>query len=249
MKRFLLAIDMQNDFVEHNGSLYVPNADIAVKNLLKILYSENIFDKIIFTRDAHPYKNISNVECWKKYNGENVNPFTIITYNDIKSKKYIHPFSDKYLKLYTNFLENHSNKKLTLWPTHCIKNTYGYQLQNNIQDYIKDNIDKCVIVDKGTNPKTEHYSIFMAEMPISFDKNTRLNKSLLNTISECDELFICGVATDYCVKESVRVLNDKLPDIMKRTFFIKKCMASISNINIETDEVFHKSIEMGANFI
>lgn len=249
MKKCLLVIDMQNDFVNKDGSLYVPNADIAVDNLIKLLYDKNKFDKIIFTRDAHPLKNISNVNLWKDKEGNTLPPFTVISYNDIIQEKYKTLFSSNFLRKYTKYLEKHSNKKLTLWPQHCIKDTEGYQLHYKLQNFVKNNMDKCVLINKGKSSKTEHYSIFKAEMPLSFDKRTFLNKRLLNTIDQYDEVYICGVATDYCVKESVRIINKYRPNIMKKTIFITNCMASISNIDLNEDEVFKESIKMGAKIV
>jgi nicotinamidase/pyrazinamidase len=80
-----------------------------------------------------------------------------------------------------------------LWPEHCIKNSWGAAL---VADLRKDKIDK--IIYKGTNDAIDSYSAF-------FD-NAKYHATDLNdylTSLKIDELFITGVATEYCVKATV----------------------------------------------
>lgn len=79
----------------------------------------------------------------------------------------------------------------TLWPDHCIQNTFGAEFAvglhiEKIQNEIK----------KADNKKAECYSCF-------FD--CFLNKTPLDDIikkNNIDTLHICGLATDYCVKHT-----------------------------------------------
>ena len=76
------------------------------------------------------------------------------------------------------------------WPNHCIENTFGSELHNNLKP-----INNKIY--KGRNPKYDSYSGF-------FDTNgtpTKLNDLLKS--NDIDTIDIVGLATDYCVKFTV----------------------------------------------
>lgn len=77
----------------------------------------------------------------------------------------------------------------TLWPDHCVEGTSGAELNPHLD---KTGITKVVI--KGNNSEIDSYSGF-------FD-NGRLQKTNLQDILQeygVASLYICGLATDYCV--------------------------------------------------
>ena len=58
----LVIIDFQNDFV--SGSLAVPKADIALKNILSFLQqNRESIEHVYFTVDFHPYRHCSFKRC------------------------------------------------------------------------------------------------------------------------------------------------------------------------------------------
>ena len=80
-----------------------------------------------------------------------------------------------------------------LWPAHCIQGEYGAELSSELQTK---RIAK--IIYKGTDKDIDSYSTF-------FD-NCRKKSTGLSTYlkkQEIDELYLAGLATDYCVKYSV----------------------------------------------
>lgn len=79
-----------------------------------------------------------------------------------------------------------------LWPDHCVQGTFGAELSEKLD---KDGIDH--IVRKGEDAMIDSYSTF-------FD-NGHLKKTDLDDYLHSKgvtELFILGLATDYCVKYS-----------------------------------------------
>ena len=54
----LIVVDMQNDFCDPNGSLYVPGANEIIEPI-KILVTNGNFDLIIFSQDWHPSNHVS----------------------------------------------------------------------------------------------------------------------------------------------------------------------------------------------
>lgn len=77
-----------------------------------------------------------------------------------------------------------------LWPQHCIQGSTGAEFH---QELNQDQFD--AVFTKGEDPQIDSYSAF-------FD-NGHLNKTGLDDFlkkNKVSELFICGLATDYCVK-------------------------------------------------
>jgi nicotinamidase/pyrazinamidase len=73
------------------------------------------------------------------------------------------------------------------WPPHCIQNTEGAKFHYSLK--LPEDV---VIVSKATDPAKEAYSVF---------EGTGLIETLKT--AEIQRLFVGGLTTDYCVKESV----------------------------------------------
>lgn len=79
-----------------------------------------------------------------------------------------------------------------LWPTHCVQNTHGSDFVTNLD---KGHID--LIVHKGTEKNIDSYSTF-------FDNKHLRPTGLEQMLRErgVTDVYIAGLATDYCVKFS-----------------------------------------------
>lgn len=77
-----------------------------------------------------------------------------------------------------------------LWPDHCVQNTRGADFHPGLE--LKQ-INK--IIQKGANSKVDSYSGF-------FENDQKTATELKNYLKEqkVTEVYICGLATDYCVK-------------------------------------------------
>jgi nicotinamidase/pyrazinamidase len=100
-----------------------------------------------------------------------------------------------------SFAANHPGRKVfeqielnglpqTLWPAHCVQNTRGAELAPDLH---RERIAK--IFQKGTDPGIDSYSGF-------FDNGHRRATGLCDWLRghHVNEVFVCGLATDYCVK-------------------------------------------------
>lgn len=148
MKKLLLIIDCQNDFI--NGSLAVPNAEKMIGSLATYLSKswKREYTDFVFTADWHPIKHSS-------------------------------------------FVENGG-----AWPSHCVKFTEGAAIHPSLTSILKVNNINYSILTKGLNEDTEEYSILA---------NEASKKILLEIIEQnkIDQIDICGIAGDFCVKNTV----------------------------------------------
>lgn len=158
MKKALIIVDMQNDFMP-GGPLGVAEADTLAP---LINASMDSVDYVITTQDWHPSNHVSFAAS---HEGKEIGDFVQTEYGD----------------------------EQFLWPAHCVQNTKGADLV--------DDLDESRLthrIYKGESVEVDSYSGF-------FDNNRRKGTGLLELLRdlEVDELFVCGVATDYCVKFTV----------------------------------------------
>jgi nicotinamidase/pyrazinamidase len=79
------------------------------------------------------------------------------------------------------------------WPPHCVQNTSGAEFSAELQIP-----EGSIIVSKGTEKESEQYSTWEGR---DADGNT---ESVLMKKSGIRRIFIAGLATDYCVLNSVK---------------------------------------------
>ncbi|MBC7323552.1 MAG: nicotinamidase [Acetomicrobium sp.] len=72
------------------------------------------------------------------------------------------------------------------WPAHCVQNTRGAEFHHDL--FIP---PSAIVVSKATEPLKEAYSAF---------DGTRLSETLHE--AGIERVFICGLATDVCVKST-----------------------------------------------
>jgi nicotinamidase/pyrazinamidase len=80
-----------------------------------------------------------------------------------------------------------------LWPDHCVQQTEGAEFVDELET---DEFDE--VFRKGDDPRYDSYSGF-------YDNGHKSATGLRAFLEErkIEEVFVCGVATDYCVKYTV----------------------------------------------
>ena len=141
MRKLLVVVDMQNDFID--GSLGTKEAEAIVDNVVKVIGTYDPKD-IFATRDTHP----------------------------------------------ENYLETQEGRNLPV--VHCVKDTYGWQ----IRDEIADAMSEAKIVDKPTFGSTDLADILYA----------RNDKKEI-------EIELVGLCTDICVVSNALLLKAKMPEV------------------------------------
>ncbi len=106
--------------------------------------------------------------------------------------KYIDIFSKKNLPIFFTrdwHPENHISFKDHggIWPSHCAQHTEGAKFHPDL----KIPLDNKFIISKGTLPDFDAYSGFQNTVLDSLLKERGIKR-----------IFVCGVATDFCVKNT-----------------------------------------------
>lgn len=120
----------------------------------------------------------------------------------------------------------HFKKLGGTWPEHCIQDTKGAEFHPDLKAPAD-----AVIVSKGMNPEEDSYSAFQAA-----DSGGRKLPDLLKDAG-INELFIGGIATDYCVRYTaldalkagfkVNVLTDAIKGVDLKPGDSKKAIEEI----------------------
>jgi nicotinamidase/pyrazinamidase len=142
----LLVVDLQNDFADPKGSLYVRGGDEVVPLANReIGRAAAAGAKVVYTQDWHPETT------------------------------------------------PHFAKDGGIWPVHCVRDTWGAQFHPELHV-------EGPVVRKGRGGE-DGYSGFSMRHPISGEATPTELETVLRR-GGVSRLVICGLATDYCVKET-----------------------------------------------
>lgn len=242
MTNALLIIDMQNDFVRENGALSVKGGEKVARKIADFI-RKNVekLDRVLLTMDTHKKDNISFCKFWYDKDRNNIKPFTRITKEGIVNGDFGAYFFKKYLMEYVEDIES-KGKELIAWPEHCVEMTNGWCNCDEIEDTLRECSDvlnnKIYTIFKGINPYTEFYSAFEAEHVIEWDNTTALLTPELDKLMKYDNVYVCGLAADYCVKESVRSMLKYSDNFKDKIIVMEDCTAAIKEMDMNTDEVY-----------
>lgn len=163
----LVVVDVQRDFFDPSGSLYVGGSEELPAKIAAI--ADN-YDAIIFTLDWHPGNHCS--------------------------------FSSEG----------------GIWPSHCVAYTQGAGLADEFSSILAQGDDKVQLFLKGQEQDKEQYGAF---------EDLSEDSVIYSWLSNCDNVDICGIAGDYCVKESTANVLKIVP--ASKVSILTDCVRSIDN--------------------
>ncbi|MCM8801276.1 MAG: bifunctional nicotinamidase/pyrazinamidase [Candidatus Omnitrophica bacterium] len=157
------------------------------------------------------------------------------------------PLINKYIKLFSKnklpiFASRDWHPKKTthfkkfggLWPVHCVQGSKGAQFHPDLK------LPKeTVIISKGMSPQKDSYSAFDGE-----DSSGQPLYNLLK-ILRIKELYVGGLATDYCVKETVL-------EALRKGFKVRLLLDAVKGVNIkkgDSEKAIQEMKTQGAKLI
>ncbi len=145
----LLVVDVQNDFADPKGSLYVRGGERVVPVVNEeIEHALASGATVVYTQDWHPE------------------------------------------------VTSHFQKDGGIWPVHCVAESWGAELHPDLRV-----VPDAPVIRKGADGR-DGYSAFSVRDPRSGDVEATRLESLLRERG-LEAITIAGLATDYCVVETV----------------------------------------------
>ncbi len=252
MKTVLLGIDLQYDFCDLKGALYVNGANEDTSRISELIErNQQSLDHIIMSMDSHQPVHVAHQVYWKNKEGKHPNLFSQILRKDIESGQWIPQYNRDVAIDYLTKLEK-SGGVCTIWPPHCIIGTKGWSVDEKVFDSISrwttETGKSYELVNKGMYQATEHYSLFKAAVEYPDVKATLLNLQLIEKLGEFDRILIVGEAADFCVANSLNDLLTYAPHLSNRIYMLTDCMSYIIPDNPSALKIFEDAKAKGVHF-
>jgi nicotinamidase-related amidase len=241
----LLLVDCQVDFIHTNGALCVPGAVDDTRRTIEWIFANvDKIDAIYASLDTHVPIQIFLPSWWIDKAGNHPNPSTIISNDEVNQGIWRPLYESKWSRNYTATLESQFKKQLMIWPYHTMFGTPGHSLDPALYEAIvyhgAARGTQVTLISKGTNPKTENYSIFEPEVKDPTDPTGGINRVHLQALETYDEVYVAGQAKSHCVLESVISLQNWFsndPIVLAKICLLLKMMSSVYHPNIDFEAI------------
>ncbi|SKC16767.1 nicotinamidase [Dyadobacter psychrophilus] len=253
-KTALLLIDAQFDFCDPKGALFVPGAEMDVERIARLIALEGEkIDCIFVTLDTHKVLDIAHPLFWEDANGNTVAPFTLITAANVKSGKWTPRYERDYVIQYLETLEAEGEFKHFIWPEHCLIGSKGAALDDTIMEALlawthRTGRDYKAVI-KGTNPLTEHFGVFRAQVPVANAPETELDRPFLNDLAAFDQILIAGEARSHCVATSINQILKYAPELAPKLTILTDCSSNVTNFEDIADPIYEEAEQKGMTFL
>ena len=171
----LVVVDVQNDFADPNGSLYVEGGeDVPAATNEQIAAAREAGAFVVYSQDWHPAET------------------------------------------------PHFAAQGGVWPVHCVGGTWGAEFHPDL-----DVADDAEVLRKGTGGE-DGYSVFTVRDPETGEEAATSLERILRERG-IERLVVAGLATDYCVKDTVL-------DARRLGFPVTVVTAAIRAVNLQEDD-------------
>ena len=218
----IFIIDAQNDFIE-GGALAVQGGTKALDNIGKHLLTTE-YGRKIASLDVHNLTNLGFKENWDGPEVNKVIPYQPIPVDLIKSGKIYPKFQYTREQDISNILKQLG---FMCWNQHCVKNTAGCNIYEPLQKTLNQ-LGDVEYVTKGNQDSLDCYSIFHYG-------TGELRKDINLDLGNYKKFVFAGLATDYCVLETIKSVHQLVPD--GEFTLLKDCCAAIRS-GLEVTQIY-----------
>ena len=138
---------------------------------------------------------------------------------------------------------------LCTWTPHCVVNTPGWLLQrdvfNAVHGWEEKNHALSTVLTKGWNLRVEQYSALEAEVPDPKDPSTSLNKTFIQSLVDCDEIPIMGLALNFCVARTMQSIKNFDESLVKKMVLLEDCTVEIAGFEHLTKSLMDEFLPLG----
>ncbi len=248
----LLIIDAQYDFCHPDGALFVPGATDDIQRLSRFIrINVGRLDHITVTLDTHPVHDISHPQFWEDERGDSPRPFTQITLAEVQAGKWKARQHQAEAVQYLTELEAQGQFPHFIWPEHCLQGSRGNALDDTLMaallEWTRLGKDYRAVI-KGTHPLTEHFGIFIAQVPVVNAPETQLNQALINTLNQYDTVYLAGEAQSHCVANSLKQAMDYAPGLATKIVVLTDAMSDVSGLGHLGTPIYEEARRRGIRF-
>ncbi|XWX04878.1 hypothetical protein VZO05_04835 [Aggregatilineales bacterium SYSU G02658] len=238
----LLLIDAQVDFIHPDGALSVPGAVQDTQRTIEWIFRHvEQITTIAASLDSHLPIQIFSPAWWVNRSGEHPMPFTVITHEETASGVWTALYEPDWSREYTRQLEEQTRKQLMIWPYHTLIGTPGHAITPALYEAVAYHASarstQPIFLHKGSEPRTEHYSILEPEVKLP-DQPHAFNREFLNTLATHDLIYIAGQAKSHCVLETINsIMRAGDSDLIGKLRVLTDAMSSVAHPEIDFDKL------------
>jgi nicotinamidase-related amidase len=251
----VLAIDLQVDFTNTDGNLYVGGrsgrGSVDDNDRICRMGYELLprISKWFPTMDTHTKGQIFLTYFWVDDQGNHPAPGTIITEDDVKSGRWKpnpaicndinapYMWLQKYCQHYTKTLGTAGKYALMIWPYHTMLGESGHALNPSFFEMVFfHSVARKVETGfeiKGGKTLTENYSVMRPEVTESHDGIIigELNVRFFEHVLEYDKIWVLGQAGSHCLawtaQDILELIMGKDPALAKKVSIVTDCTSSV----------------------
>lgn len=250
MRRLLILIDCQNDFVSKDGTMYIDGAEESKKNIEAFIRTNmHRLDNIWLSMDLHSPYSINFAQFWGTILGGDLVEDGGIRTSEIGTvwKPVLKDLADTedYNKVISLYKESY--EILPIYPPHCVYGTSGTNIDEGVMSAVMSwssfSKQNFTVMMKGANTLVDELSFLNPVLP----KDAVPDLKTVEQIRSYNEVFVAGYALDYCVKAFFEsILRVKEYASLSNLTLLRDCTNAVrKSFVIEKDEVFSNALSKG----
>ncbi len=247
----LLLVDAQVDFIHPDGALAVPGAVDDTRRTIEWIFTHvTEISAIMASLDSHVPLQIFYPTWWVDEDGNHPEPNTPITAEQVENGAWRPVYEVEWSRQYVVDLKEQAKKDLMIWPYHTMIGTVGHTMMPSLYEAVMYQTAargaQPNLLQKGTIPKTEYYSLLEPEVKVPQDPRGRFNQQFLDELLGYDLIYIAGQAKSHCVLETVSSIMSRYgddPEVIGKLRLLRDCTSSVAHPDIDFEAMAMEAFE------